>query len=119
MPVIETAVLVTSAVTGLVNSVNGIADTNKRRFYEQNLASLNIDQKAAIGKLLEKQTSEEGKMKVLSETLGTLNMARINSLTEVQKERDKTNRYIYISVIVGVFVLSGLGIYLYKRKKSK
>lgn len=105
-------------VTSLINSVNNISDTNKRRFYEQNLASLNYEQKEAIGKLLQKQTTDEAKMKVLSDTLGSLNMARINAITKVQVERDKTNKYLYISLVVGVVVIMGLSIYFYKKKKS-
>ena len=59
MPLIATAAV--NAVSGLTNAVSGISDTQKRRLYEQNLASLNFEQKLAIEKMLREAGSEDAK----------------------------------------------------------
>jgi len=106
------------AVTSVVNTVSNVSDMKKRRLYEQNLASLSYDQKEALGKLLQKQTSEEAKMQILSDTLGKLNTARINSLTQIETEKQKTKKYLYVVLAVGAIVLIGGGILLLKRNKK-
>ena len=64
MPIIMTATAAISAVSGLTNAVSGISDTTKRRLYEQNLASLNFDQKLAIEKMLRDAGSEDAKQEI-------------------------------------------------------
>jgi len=104
MPLIATAAV--SAVSGLTSAVSGISDTQKRRIYEQNLASLNFEQKMAIEKMLKDATTESSRQLVLQQTLGNLGGARIGALSAVQVEREKTKKTHWI---VGA-VIAGLGI---------
>jgi hypothetical protein len=116
MPIIATGVA--SAVSGLVNSVTSISDTSKRRLYEQNLASLSFDQKLAIDKMLKEASSEDARQQILQQTLGNLGGARINALSIVQVEKEKTKKTILI--IGGIIaVLAVVGIIVTLKKKSK
>jgi uncharacterized membrane protein YsdA (DUF1294 family) len=104
MPLIATAAV--SAVSGLTSAVSGISDTQKRRIYEQNLASLNFEQKMAIEKMLREAGSEDAKQALLQQALGGLGGARIGALSAVQVEREKTKKTLWI---VGA-AIAGLGI---------
>jgi len=107
-----------TAVTQIVGTISNVSDTKKRRLYEQNLASLSYDQKEALGKLLQKQSTEEAKLKILSETLGTLNAARINSLTQIEAEKQKTKKYLYIVLgLSGTILIVSTIYFLTKNKK--
>ena len=116
MPIIATAAA--SAVSGLVNSVTNISNTGKRRLYEQNLASLSFDQKLAIDKMLKEASSEEARQQILQQTLGNLGGARINAISLVQVEKEKTKKTMLI--IGGIIaVLAVVGIIVTLKKKSK
>jgi hypothetical protein len=116
MPLIATAAV--SAVSGLVNSVTDITDKTKRRLYEQNLASLSFDQKLAIDKMLKEASSEDARQQILQQTLGNLGGARINAISVVQVEKEKTKKTMLI--IGGIIaVLAVVGIIVTLNKKSK
>lgn len=117
MPI--TATIITgavNAVSGLTTAVSGISDTQKRRLYEQNLANLSFEQKLQIEKMLKDAGSEDSRQAILQQTLGGLSGARINALTAVNVEKQKTKKVLWI---VGLSLV-GLGIIaaiIIKRKK--
>jgi len=116
MPIIATGVA--TAVSGLVNSVTNITDTSKRRLYEQNLASLSFDQKLAIDKMLKEASSEDARQQILQQTLGNLSGARINAISLVQVEKEKTKKtMLIIGGIMGLLAVVGIIVTLKNKRK--
>lgn len=115
MPLIATGVA--SALSGLVTSVTNISDTQKRRLYEQNLASLSYDQKLALSKMVSDAGSEDARQAILQQTLGNLGGARIGALSQVQAEKEKTKKTLWI--IGGVIAaLAVIGIIITKKRRK-
>lgn len=117
MPITVTAAV--GAVTEVANTISQVVDRDKRRRYEQNLASLDYEQKVALGKLLQKQTSEDAKLQIVAETLGSLNTARINALTQIQVEKERTKKYLYVALAVGAAVVIAVSVYFFKKNNKK
>ncbi len=118
MPIVATAIAATQAVATLVDTITNISDKQKRRLYEQNLASLSYSQQEALARFVNNQASQEAKLKILADTLGRLNTARINSITQIEAEKEKTRKYLYMTLSIGGIVLIGGILYvLIKRKK--
>lgn len=106
------------SVANIANAIAGISDMNKRRKFEQNLASLNYDQKAALSKALNDANSESARQQILGDTLGKLDVARIDALGKLQAEKEKTKKTLYtLAGIAGIIVVIGLVVILVKRNK--
>ena len=106
------------SVANIANAIAGISDMNKRRKFEQNLASLDYDQKIILAKALNDANSEQARQQILGDTLGKLDIARIGALGKVQAEKEKTKKTLYIlGGIAGIIVVVGLVIVLIKRNK--
>jgi hypothetical protein len=91
---------------------------NKRRKFEQNLASLDYDQKITLSKALNDANSESARQQILGDTLGKLDVARIDALGKVQSEKEKTKKTLYIlGGIAGIIVVIGLVTIFIKRNK--
>jgi hypothetical protein len=118
MPIVATAIAATQAVTSLVDTITNIADKNKRRLYEQNLASLSFSQQEALARFVNNQASEEAKLKILADTLGRLNKARINSITQIEAEKEKTRKYLYVTLAIGGIMLLGVFMYVGIKKRK-
>lgn len=108
---------IVAAAATVASTISGVVDADKRRKYEQNLAFLSIQEKEALNKTLLQQKSEEARQKVLSEVLGTMNRSRIDAMVQIQKEKEKTQRYTLLLVLSGLIVLTGVLIYVSKKKK--
>jgi len=119
MPIVATAIAATQTVASLVNTINNISDTKKRRLYEQNLASLSYSQQEALAKVVMNQTSDEEKLRILAETLGKLNTARIEGLARVESEKEKTRKYLYTTLAIGGLIIIGGVILLSIKKRRK
>jgi hypothetical protein len=106
------------SVANIANAIAGISDMNKRRKFEQNLASLDYDQKIALSKALNDANSESARQQILGDTLGKLDVARIDALGRLQAEKEKTKKTLYILAgIGGLIVVVGLVTILVKRNK--
>lgn len=106
------------SVANIANAIAGISDMNKRRKFEQNLASLDYDQKLILSKALNDANSEQARQQILGDTLGKLDVARIDALGKVQAEKEKTKKTLYIlGGIAGIVVVIGLVMVLVKRNK--
>jgi uncharacterized membrane protein len=106
------------SVANIANAIAGISDMNKRRKFEQNLASLDYDQKIALSKALNDANSESARQQILGDTLGKLDVARIDALGKLQAEKEKTKKTLYIlGGIAGIIVVIGLITIFIKRKK--
>jgi hypothetical protein len=106
------------SVANIANAIAGISDMNKRRKFEQNLASLDYDQKIALSKALNDANSESARQQILGDTLGKLDVARIDALGKLQAEKEKTKKTLYIlGGIAGIIVVIGLVTVFIKRKK--
>lgn len=107
--------IITAAAT-IGSTIAGVTDANQRRKYEQNLMFLDAQQKKALNNVLLQQQSEEGRQKILAETLGTLNQSRIAAMVSLEQEKEKTRRYAFIGIGVTVVLLIGVLIYVSKTK---
>lgn len=116
MPAVAVITAAASAGAAVGGTIAGIADANKRRKYEQNLMFLDAQQKKALNNSLLQQQSEEGRQKILAETLGNLNQGRIAAMVSVEQEKEKTRRYTFIAIGVTVVLLVGLLVYVSKTK---
>jgi hypothetical protein len=106
------------SVANIANAIAGISDMNKRRKFEQNLASLDYDQKITLSKALNDANSESARQQILGDTLGKLDVARIDALGKVQSEKEKTKKTLYIlGGIAGIIVVIGLVTIFIKRNK--
>lgn len=115
MPVIATSAA--ALLPQLANSVSQISDTNKRRKFEQNLASLSLTQKKALDAELAKQNSDAARQQLLADTIGTASKTRIEALVASQTDSNKTKRYLIIGgvALAGVLVLALVIIKIRKR----
>jgi hypothetical protein len=106
------------SVANIANAIAGISDMNKRRKFEQNLSSLDYDQKLILSKALNDANSEQARQQILGDTLGKLDVARIDALGKVQAEKEKTKKTLYIlGGVAGIIVVIGLVMILVKRNK--
>lgn len=113
---IMTGAAVVSAGTGVANAISGNADARKRRLYEQNLALLTFDQKEKLEKLVREANSEDARQAILAQTIGSANTARIEGLSKLQAEKEKTKKTVITIALVGGFIV--IGGLLFIRKKN-
>ena len=92
MPVVVSGVA--NALANVTNAVTNTMDASKRRKYEQNLANLSFDQKVKLDKELSNAKSDADRQAVLGNVLGGLSSSRIDALSKVQVEREKTKKII-------------------------
>ena len=92
----------------VANTINNINDVNTRRRYEQSLANLSFDQKAALNDALINAQSESQRLAILAQVLGGTTQTRINAMAQIQAEKEKTKKFVLVSVIVGVVVLGAI-----------
>ena len=114
---------VSQTATAIPKLIADISDQKQRRLYEQSYAQLSATQKAALDKALLEQGDEQAKLKLLSDTLGQYNVARINAITQAYSEKQRseleksklTNNLIIIGIVAGTALLITL---LYMRRKK-
>jgi hypothetical protein len=115
MPVVASGVA--NALANVTNAVTNTMDASKRRKYEQNLANLSFDQKVQLNKELAYAKTDSEKQAVLGNILGGLTSSRIDAISKVQVEREKTKKIIIILGISFVSVITSVIIYLNFKKK--
>ena len=115
MPVVASGVA--NALANLTNAVTNTMDASKRRKYEQNLANLSFDQKIKLDKELANAKSDSDKQAILGGVLGGLSSSRIDALSKVQVEREKTKKIIIILGISFALVVSSVLIYMKLKKQ--
>jgi hypothetical protein len=115
MPVVVSGVA--NALANVTNAVTNTMDASKRRKYEQNLANLSFDQKVKLDKELANAKSDADKQALLGNVLGGLSSSRIDALSRVQVEREKTKKIIIILGISFTLVVSSVLIYMKLKKQ--
>jgi len=104
LPLMAIAAVV-SAAASVGGAVKGGIDADKKRNIEQQLAFLNNDQKLKLESKLREAKSEEERLKILGDTLNTIAAARVQGLSYVQAEKEKTKKQLLIVGIVSASVL--------------
>lgn len=103
---------VSSAVSGITNiganivsTLANVSDQKKRRLFEQNLATLSLDQQKKLERELVNANSESQRLSILSNALTQVNIQRIMGVGELfaQQERARRNQQLIIGGIV-IFV---------------
>lgn len=112
---IAAAAQVVQAGAAVVSTISSISDASKRRLYEQNLGLLSLDQQKALNKQLIAANSEDARQAILANTLGQIGSARVNALSAVQVEKEKTKKVLTIAAIAGLALVVGLVVILKKR----
>jgi hypothetical protein len=115
MPIVASQVA--NALANVTNAVTNTMDASKRRKYEQNLANLSFDQKVKLDKELANAKSDSDKQAILGSVLGGLSSSRIDALSKVQVEREKTKKIIIILGISFAVVVSSILIYMKFKKR--
>ena len=108
---------VAGALTGIASAIANTKDMNQRRKFVQNLAALDYDQKVILNKQLIEANSEAARQQILGDTLGKLDVARIEALGKVQAEKEKTKKSLYIVAGIGGLIIVG-GLVAIKLKKD-
>jgi hypothetical protein len=109
--------VIANALANVTNAVTNTMDASKRRKYEQNLANLSFDQKVKLDKELANAKSDADKQALLGNVLGGLSSSRIDALSRVQVEREKTKKIIIILGISFALVVSSVLIYMKLKKQ--
>jgi hypothetical protein len=109
--------VIANALANVTNAVTNTMDASKRRKYEQNLANLSFDQKVKLDKELANAKSDADKQALLGNVLGGLSSSRIDALSRVQVEREKTKKIIIILGISFALVVSSVLIYIKLKKQ--
>jgi LPXTG-motif cell wall-anchored protein len=118
MAYVMAATAVVGTLTGIVNSVASISDMNKRRNFVQALSALDNDQKLALNKQLLDAKSNDARQAIIGNILGQLDTARIQGLTTVQTEKEKTNKTVTtVAIIAGAVLLLGVIVLMIKKRK--
>ena len=108
---------VAGALTGIASAIANTKDMNQRRKFVQNLAALDYDQKVILNKQLIEANSEAARQQILGDTLGKLDVARIDALGKVQAEKEKTKKSLYIVAGIGGLIIVG-GLVAIKLKRD-
>jgi hypothetical protein len=105
---IQAATAAIDTALGVASTINAINDVNTRRRYEQSLANLSFDQKAALNEALINAQSESQRLAILAQVLGGTTQTRINAMAQIQAEKEKSKRYLTLGVILGVVVIGAI-----------
>ena len=112
LPLIIAAVSAAAAVGG---AVKGGIDADKKRFFEQQLSFMSMEEKRKLEKQLASAKSEEERQKIFASAIDNITAARVKGLSLVQVEREKTKKQaITLAIVGGVVVL--LTIFLVSRR---
>ena len=100
-----------------VKAISGVGEAEKRRIYERNLTFLSADDKKKLDKLLIQANTNQAKQQILAATLGQVGSARIQALSQLEAEKEKTNKTILIiASVAGILLLGGIILILAKNK---
>lgn len=113
---IEPITAAISAITGVGATIAGIKDMNKRRFFESNFALLSYDQKERLEKQLMEADSENARLAILQQTLGSVNTARVQGLSNLQAEKEKTKKTVLTIALIGGFIIIGGLLFIGKKR---
>lgn len=102
IPLIIAAIGAAASVGG---AVKGGIDADKKRRFEQNLALLNVDQQKQLEDALRNAKSEEARQKIIGDVLGSVGGARIDALSRLQQEKEKTKKTLLVVGIAGGVLL--------------
>ncbi len=115
MPVTATAVAaVADSITGVAKAIAEVKDMKLKRQYEQALANLDYDEKVRLNKALLAAGSETSRLQILGDVLGKLNDSRIQGVTALSLEKEKTKKAIMVVVAIGVIAVAVM--YFAKKK---
>jgi hypothetical protein len=111
------AAAIVSAGVGLVQTISGTSDAQKRKIYERNLAFLSADDKKKLDRILLQQNNDQARQQILAQTLGQVGGARVDAIAKLESEREKTNKtLLIIAGITGILLLGGIVLILTKKK---
>lgn len=111
------AAAIVSAGVGLVQTIAGTSDAQKRKTYERNLAFLSADDKKKLDKLLLQANNDQARQQILAQTLGQVGSARVEAIARLESEREKTNKTtLIIASVMGILLVGGIVLILAKRK---
>jgi hypothetical protein len=97
--------------------IAGINDTKQRAAFSNNLSLLNNDEQAALNKQLAAASSNDERLRIITDTLTNLQAKRIDLLTQADSSKEaqtRTNTYI----AAGVFVMVAIGMIVLIYKKD-
>lgn len=106
------------ALTGIATAIASINDADKRRKFEQQIALMNFDQREKLDKALRESKSADGRQLIVGQLLSGTSVARIDALSKVQVEKEKTKKVLLITGIAGGIILLGGFLFLIAKRKN-
>ena len=114
-PISSAATAVVDIGATIATTINGINDVNTRRKFEQNLSALSLDQQKALNTAMINANSESQRLAILGSVLGGTSQSRINAITQIQNEKEKTKKIVTVSIILGLVVIAAIVLTLQKK----
>lgn len=106
----------TSVATTAISTIAQVNDANQRRRFEQNFASLNLDQQQALEREIQNANSSSERLRVLAEYLTVLNTKRINNLVSRYSDEERKKRLNLIIIASGIGLAAILLVYVATKK---
>ena len=107
-----------TAGTAIAGTIAGTRDSRLRVQYEQALSTLDFDQKKQLNDALLKSNNENTRQQILANALGGVSQARVQGLSDIALEREKTNKVVTILAVVAGIGLLGFLLITLKEKKN-
>lgn len=99
-----------------ITLISGISDRKKRAAFEQNFASLNLEQQNKLNKLLLDANSETERLTILTQALASSNVKRISNIAEMYAEQERKKRNEKLLIAGGVLVIGLVAVVLIVKK---
>lgn len=101
-----------SVISTAVSTIAQVSDSNQRRRFEQNFASLTADQQRALEKELLNANTASERLRTLAEYLTVLNTKRINNLVNKYADEEKRKRLNLILIASGIGLAAIIIVYV-------
>lgn len=99
-----------------ITLISGISDRKKRAAFEQNFASLNLQQQNKLNKLLLDANSETERLTILSQALASSNIQRISNISEMYAAQERKKRNEKLLIAGGILFVGLVAVVLIVKK---
>ena len=115
MAIQEIAIQGINALTGLTNAIGGLVDKGQQVRYQQAISELSAQQQQELNSALLRTNSQSQRQQILASVLGQIGQARVNALTALQAQKQKTTTIVIVSIIGGIVLLGVTYLIIKKR----
>lgn len=116
MPVLESALGITSALTQIGGTVSQVSDQKKRREYEQKLALLSMEERQKLERDLMRTNSKDKKLEILAIALSGIRSRQAETLITAKQKEQARRETLTALVVIGSAALVLVAVILIKKK---